>query len=274
MTRDWFSWIKDDSLRGAANYTLNGGVFGQDGAKEVIRKLWDESTAQIQITIGKGFYEKYYPTDRHGGRWSSGNPVGVVDHYTAGVSARGTLKWFSKMKRESGVGNSSAHAVIERNGVIYLVVDPLKSLAFHARSANRTSVGIEHVNVGYLRRKRTGEFYNTNQLAYPPERVSELQEVDSGLFWEPYTSAQLVANIVLKRWLVLALKIGQMRKDHFVDHQQIDPARKKDCGPLWPLHELNELVFSMKPVQNMRWLSKNVLSQKDIEEFKIDMAQV
>ena len=202
MARDWFSWMENVKLRAAADFTLNGGDLGQDDAAHAIGMLCEESAGHIKQQVGEEFYAQYYPTNRHGGRWKRGFPVGLVDHYTAGISPRGTLKWFSKKPRGPGTGNSSAHVVIDRDGIIYIVVNPLEYIAWHAPGANRTSIGVEHVNAGVLLRKTDEEFYYLNTRPYPKERVAQLQELNSGEFWEPYSSAQIVANIVLKRWLI------------------------------------------------------------------------
>lgn len=251
---------------------MNGGVLNQEDASRALSKLWDESLVQIKDKVGENFYAKYYPTDRHGRQWSSENPVGVVDHYTAGISERGVLRWFSKKPRGSRVGNSSAHAVISREGQIWLVVDPLKRIAWHARGVNSASVGIEHTNAGLLLRKTNGKFYYLGTRAYPEDRVGDLQEASPGKYWEPYTSTQLVSNVVFKRWLIWAFPEGQMKRGKFVDHQMVEPDRKVDCGPLWPLHALNDLVFSEKPIREMEWLKKNTLSVVDVECFKIEVA--
>jgi N-acetyl-anhydromuramyl-L-alanine amidase AmpD len=273
MARDWFSWIEDDSLRGGADYTLNGGAFDQDDARRALSKLWAESATQIQSQVGKDFYAEHYPTTRYGGQWKKGNPVGVVDHYTAGIDPRGTLLWFSSKPRGQGIGNSSAHAVISREGVIYLVVNPLERVAWHARGANRTSVGIEHVNAGLLLRKTDGKFYYLKTRAYPEDRVADIQEVNPGEHWEPYSVAQIVANIVFKRWLIWAAPEGQMKEDLFVDHQEVEPDRKIDCGLLWPLYEINELVFSEKPIRDMDWLEKTILTKDDVDQFKAEVVK-
>lgn len=273
MARDWFDWAENNRLRAAADYTLNGGVLDQASAKDAIKELWAESAILIENQVGKEFYANYYPTARHGGRWKVGNPVGVVDHYTAGISPRGTLRWFSNKPRGSGVGNSSAHALISRTGVIYLIVNPLEHIAWHAHKANKTSVGIEHVNAGVLLRKTDGKFYYLGTYMYPESRVGKLQEVKNGEFWEPYSTAQIVSNIVLKRWLIWAMPEKQMKKEMFTDHQRVEPNRKKDCGPLWPLYQINELVFSEKPIRGLNWLEKEFLSLADLSQFVTEIAQ-
>jgi N-acetyl-anhydromuramyl-L-alanine amidase AmpD len=189
----------------------------------------------------------------------------VVDHFTGGVRASDTLRWFSARPRAAGVGNSSAHVVIARDGAIIALIDPITTIAWHARAESYTHVGIEHVNAGLLR-KEGEEFFFQNTRKYVALRVPQLQEVEPDKFWEPYTPKQVVSNIILKRWLIAALP-GMMKREHFVDHQQIDPTRKIDCGPLWPLQEINDLVFSGEALAGMPWLQKEVLTKDDVANF-------
>lgn len=267
--KDWFAWVKDDALRATADYTLNGGELDEEDARRALNLLRDESVERIKGAVGKQYYEKYYPTNRKGGNWGRGAPVGLVDHYTAGVSARGTLRWFSSKPRGPGVGNSSAHVVLDRDGSVFIVVDPLKSVAWHATWSNKNHIGIEHVNAGLLLSKTDGGIYYLGKLRYPRNRIAQLQEID-GKLWEPYTTPQLVSNLVFKRWLIEA--IPTMQADRFVEHADIDPVRKIDCGPLWPLASLNDLVFSRKRVRGMAWLQKDFLTVEDVAAFKEEVA--
>lgn len=268
MSIEFFSWVQDKALRAAFDFTMNGGALLRKDAKYVLGLLKEESSKNIKKVVGDDFFGNYYPSARYGNRWRTGCPKGVVDHYTAGVGPRGALMWFSNMPREQAGSNSSAHAVIDRDGTIFIVIDPLRRVAWHASGANNTSVGIEHVNAGLLLRKQDGKFYYLDSREYPEDRTGDLQEVNSGEFWEPYTVAQLVSNIMLKRWLIRAFPENQLREELFVDHQEIDPGRKIDCGPLWPLFELNEIVFSWLPIRGMKWAKKEILLLKDVEEFK------
>jgi N-acetyl-anhydromuramyl-L-alanine amidase AmpD len=263
--KDWFSWTTDPKLKAAADLTMNGGRLLEEDARLVINTLSAESERLIKKYVGEEFYNQYYPSNRHGGNWDDDHPIGLVDHYTAGISARGTLKWFSNRDRGPGVGNSSAHFVMDRNGATMVIVDPLTTLAWHATWANRNHIGIEHVNAGLLSKNDKGELLYMNRHAYPDSRKDLPQEI-SGNLWEPYTAAQVVANIVLKRWLIQA--IPTLTREHFVDHEIIDPERKTDCGPLWPLAELNDLVFSWRPIRPMKWLGVDNLLKQDVDAFK------
>ncbi|RLC88623.1 MAG: hypothetical protein DRJ03_01755 [Chloroflexi bacterium] len=260
---DWFRWIQNSSLRAAADTVLNGGRLSQEDARRTINDLQEESATQIRNKIGDVFYEMHYPTDRHGPPWENSLPVGVVDHYTGGTSGKATLKWFSSRNRGDGIGNSSAHYIIDRDGTILQLINPLERISWHARSCSYTHIGIEHVNAGLLR-KVNGSLKYLNIREYPKDRVDRVQDID-GESWEPYTVPQIVANIVLKRWLRTAVQT--LEKDRCIDHQMADPMRKLDCGPLWPLQDINSLAFSFKAIRGMTWLGAGYLSQVGTFEF-------
>jgi N-acetyl-anhydromuramyl-L-alanine amidase AmpD len=262
--RDWFSWIQSDTLRAAADFTANGGILTPEDADKALDELCDESIKHIKALVGKDFYSRCFPTTRVGGRWTAGNPKGLVDHYTAGISARKTLRWFSNYPRGSGVRNSSAHAVIPRDGSILLLADPRKVKTWHATWANKSHVGVEHVNAGLLSKTLSGGILYQGKHPYPFNRMEQIQGTGNAL-WEPYTCAQVVNNVVLKRWLIAA--IPSLQLDHFVDHEVIDPIRKKDCGPLWPLYAINDLAFSHVAFKGFLSLQSEMLTQVGVFEF-------
>lgn len=262
--KDWFSWIQSPSLRAAADMILHGGRLSQGDARRVISNLHEESKTHIKTKVGDHFYERFFPTDRHGGPWKTGRPIGLIDHYTAGISGRATLRWFSRRDRGAGIGNSSAHYVLSRDGVASQIINPLENIAWHARGHSYTHIGIEHVNTGVLR-VVNGELRYLNVRKYPAEREPHVQVIN-GEHWEPYTTRQIVTNIVLKRWLAMALP--SLERAEFIDHEMADPERKRDCGPLWPLEAINDLVFSYKPVRDMQWMESSYLSQEGVVEFE------
>lgn len=266
--KNWFAWATNANLRAALDYTMNGGRMNANDAEDSLNLAILESKRLIEKLVGGSFYAQFFPSSRHGDFWDTEYPHGVVDHYTAGVRASGTVKWFSDRPRGEGVGGSSAHAVIDRNGAIIIIIDPILYIAWHAKKANFSHVGIEHVNAGLLR-KEGNKFYWQEQRPYPDARVAELQKIN-GKFWEPYYTPQIVSNIIFKRWLIES-RPDKMVREHFVDHQQVDPTRKIDCGPLWPLDGINDLVFSGAPIREMSWLEKKYLTQNDVEDFKVQV---
>lgn len=220
-------------------------------AAQAMRRLVGSTAQEL---LRKYNVVQHYPTTRHGGDWQDGKPTGVVDHYTAGDSTRGTLLWFSSRARSSGIGNSSAHEVVSPEGEIITVVNPLTTVAWHAGRANNWAIGIEHVNCGKLtHRERINKFYYRGSIPYtidwdrPPAKVE-------GDFWEPYTTPQVLANILFKR---LARRVVHtLRKSDFTQHSAISPSRKIDCGPLWPIQEINDLAFSDVPLTDFDWANK------------------
>lgn len=62
----------------------------------------------------------------------------IVLHYTTSRSVMGSIAWF-----QNPISQLSAHYVIAQNGDIYQTVRD-GDAAWHARSANRESIGIEH----------------------------------------------------------------------------------------------------------------------------------
>jgi N-acetyl-anhydromuramyl-L-alanine amidase AmpD len=265
---DWFSWARSGTLRAAADYTINGGVLSVEDANTALDALRDESVEHIKALVGEDFYAQYFPTTRVGGQWSAGNPVGLVDHYTAGISARRTLRWFSNMPRGPESGSSSAHVVAPRDGMLLVLADPREVITWHATWANKSHLGVEHVNAGLLGKTPTGGIVYQGKHPYPFDRMEQIQEIDDQL-WEPYTCAQVVSNIVFKRWLIAA--IPTLLSDNFVDHEVIDPKRKKDCGPLWPLYAINDLAFSHVPFRDFMSLQSEILTQVGVLEFRRDV---
>lgn len=257
------TWVNHPRLRAALSLLANGGRLDPDDAVEILSILRDESAFHIKRLIGKRYYKKFYPTNRYGKPWDLDCPKGIVDHYTAGVAARGTLRWFSAEPRGPGVSNSSAHIVIDHDGTIVIVVNPLTYVAWHAPGVNSTHIGIEHVNAGLLR-KHEGKLYYQKRRTYPVERYSRIEEIN-GECWEPYTTAQIVSNVILKR-LFLCI-FSTMTRAGFVDHQQVDPNRKRDCGPLWPLDAINSLAFSGIPTGSIAALEEERLSAIDTSCF-------
>lgn len=234
-----------------------GQKLGPDGARTALRQLQTESPQRIEHYVGADCCRKYFPVMAKGPGWKVGNPRGVVDHYTASLKLAGTLNWFSTAHPEANV---SVHFVVDRDGTAVVLVDPLSEIAWHAKGFNSTYIGIEHINAGILKNDK-GSYLFMDKFPYPADRGPNVQFA-KGYFWEPYTSHQLATNIVLKRWLVEA--IPTLSRENFTDHHRLDPQRKTDCGPLWPLDALNTLVFSWQDGFRFSWAGKELVTLQDI----------
>lgn len=254
-------WASSPYTREVLLKLLLGHRFNEKEADRAYGTLWSESAQRITQKVGPR-YARYFPSNRHGGSWL-GNPIGVVDHYTAGISAKSTLVWFSNRPRGPGVGQSSAHAVIDFDGTIYLVIS-LERIAWHARGANCSHVGIEHVNPGLLRKgTRRIMFRGTRAL---PRHMEKHVSESGGKLWYEYTTKQIASNIALKR-LALCMYPDSMVRERFVDHQMVDPRRKQDCGPLWPLDKINDFVFSWKSIEGFPLPAASHLTAKDVTKL-------
>lgn len=268
----WFAWVSDPMLRQGLENLLAGLRPAKSDAESLVRKLIDEGERHTLRHVGPTFYSKNFPTNRHGASWGAGQPSGWVDHYTADPNVRGTLMWFSNMDRGPKGGNSSAHFVVDKDGSVMTLVNPLTTVAWHATWANPTHIGAENVNTGLLRKSATGEYIYLDNTPYPAALIPQLQRVGAQM-WEPFTTAQVVASLVLKRLMIAARPSLVIEK--FVDHQVIDPAHKVDCGPLWPLRELNKLAFSWKGiVEAFDWMQSPLMTTAALAEFKATAQQL
>lgn len=266
-----FPWLTDEVLHADLVGAIVGHKLNQDSAVKVINQLTKFGNILLQRIIGGAIYTKFFPTDRHGGPWTTGQPVGWVDHYTAAPDAKGSLLWFSNMSRGTDPSTSSAHYVIDRDGSIITVVDPLSTIAWHARAANPTHIGIEHVCTGLLGKSPSGYTYLGN-IPYPKTREPDIQIVN-GEAWEPFTVQQVLSNLALKRLLIAA--IPTLSIEFFTDHQALNPQTKRDCGPLWPLKALNKFAFSFVGlVEELPWMEEGLLTKDRVSEFEDAVALV
>lgn len=175
-------------------------------------------------------------------------PNGVIIHYTASSSLRGTVRWFCNPQYNA---RASSHWVVHHRRIsahdefasdlplvkalpvtVFQPVSRLKK-AWHATWANSWAFGIENVNQGYI--DKFGE---------------ELVELRRK-YWYPYTPAQLHTNAILVRYLMeLYPTVGL---DRVLGHEQVQSERtvmggkqmknKWDPGPLFPLLQLRNQVL-------------------------------
>lgn len=167
-------------------------------------------------------------------------PRFVVQHYTAGYTASSAINTLTN--KSSKV---SAHVVVDLDGTITQLV-PFNVAAWHAGPSshmgytglNNSSVGIEIVNIGWLRRVGNDLYQdaygNTRDGSYFPNGLVEAANprVGSGTFyWPRYTPEQLEAVDDLTAALVKKYPILDI-----VSHEEIDTRGwKTDPGPAFPM---------------------------------------
>lgn len=177
------------------------------------------------------------------------NPRVIVMHYTATSSAEGAIR---TLKREgSGV---SAHLVVDLDGTATQLV-PFRTKAWHAGAShldlpsgrlsglNSHSIGIEIVNMGWLRRSEEGRYIRdgrdvTNQVAGVQMIQVPWDRVGAGaVYWPVYPEAQLDAVEAITRCLLETYPSIEA----VVGHSDLT-TRKQDPGPAFPIQRFQRLI--------------------------------
>lgn len=163
-------------------------------------------------------------------------PRFIVMHYTAGSTAAGAI---ATLKNPTVKGKPSAHVVIDRDGSGTQLV-PFDTVANHAGISewqgfvglNRHSIGIELVNVGYVRKRADGRWRTDLGGLVKSSEVIVARHRNGGeeLGWQTYPADQLECAMDLCRALLPAYP--SLRG--ITGHDYISPGRKLDPGPAFP----------------------------------------
>ena len=182
---------------------------------------------------------------------SSPNRGGVIDpkfivmHYTAGFTAESAVETLTNPS-----SRASAHVVVDYDGTITQLV-PFNVKAWHAgpsrykgyNGLNNHSIGIEIVNIGWVRKFSDGTYGRNNwrrtERDLGPMIASPHQRVGGGTFyWPEYPEAQLEAVERLTEALVARYGIRDI-----VSHEEIDTRGwKTDPGPAFPMGRFKKLL--------------------------------
>ena len=185
-------------------------------------------------------------------------PIFIVQHYTAGYSAESAINALTR--KGSGV---SAHITVDLDGTITQHV-PFNVKAWHAGPSkwmgytglNSHSIGIEIVNIGWLRVLADGDFQDSygNRRAedYFPHGVilATSPRAGSGVFaWPCYPPAQLQAVEDLT-----AALCGKYNIKDIVSHEEIDTRGwKTDPGPAFPMNRMTQHLRSDRQDDSEQW---------------------
>ena len=170
----------------------------------------------------------------------------AVIHYTASLDANSAIRTLTNPR-----SRVSAHLVVDRDGEITQLAD-FDRRCWHAGPSawngwtdlNSHSIGIELVNIGWMRKARDGALIDSYGRRHSPMTIggtieSEHARVGSGVFhWQTYTEAQISATESLLRTLdeIYGLIAA-------LSHEEIDTRGwKTDPGPAFPMTRFRNLV--------------------------------
>lgn len=172
-------------------------------------------------------------------------PKFIVMHYTAGWTASSAI---NTLKNPST--KASAHVVVDYDGKITQMV-PFNIKAWHAgpsryqgyNGLNSHSIGIEIVNIGWLRKVGNDSYQdaygNIRSLDHEDLIKAPCARAGSGdFYWPIYKKAQLDAVEELTKELILEYDIIDI-----VSHEEIDTRGwKTDPGPAFPMNRFKSLI--------------------------------
>jgi len=198
----------------------------------------------------------YVASPNKGGRIT---PRFIVQHYTAGYTAQSAINTLTR--RGSGV---SAHVTVDLDGTITQHV-PFNVKAWHAGPSshmgytglNSHSIGIEIVNIGWLRPLGNGHYQDAygnsrDDSDFPHGLVAAPNaRVGSGTFyWPRYTPEQLHAVDELTEALVQKYNIIDI-----VSHEEIDTRGwKTDPGPAFPMKLVKRHLEAERGLDSERYV--------------------
>ncbi|TCK28668.1 N-acetylmuramoyl-L-alanine amidase [Ancylobacter aquaticus] len=181
---------------------------------------------------------RFVRTPNQGGKVQ---PLYLIMHYTAGVSAEGAISWLSRAEAKA-----SAHLVIDRDGTVTQMVT-FDRVAWHAGKSrwqdlegmNSYSIGIELVNAGKLKRV-AGKWVSWSGTVIAEADVMEATHKDetAPAGWHTYPQVQIETAIDV----AVALNASYRFLD-VLGHEDVSPKRKVDSGPAFPMRSFESRVI-------------------------------
>lgn len=205
--------------------------------------------------------------------WAHGIPVGVTEHFTAGVTWKETVRWLNGPDSQASCHALildrriaeiddiwSQYPVLQQIPVTALLLADLDQGTWHAGWVNSMNFGIENRNAGILRgRQGAWTWWPKNWTApFPHQGLGKIPIRIDGMWWEPFTYGQVVANIIICQMLVSRYHFTTpdepgMDIQWFLPHSATEGS-KWDIGRAFPLDNVRNAVFDQVPVESLQWL--------------------
>lgn len=244
----------------------NPWLFSVAESGEFFEALRDASVEVLRssgLPIDQG--HKRYRSFKHG------RPIGVTEHFTAGVAWKGVVRWLNdgthdnsvscqmlildRMLPEVKAAYDKHHELKDLEVVVLLLSDGIVP-CWHAGWVNRLSFGIENRNAGLLRGK-PGDWRwwaNKWRAKFPYKQLGKVPVLIDGQWWEPYTVGQIKANILVGQHLhCLYRSTGGLEPGWFLPHSATTGS-KRDTGRAFPLQDVRDAVFAQAPIKGVPWL--------------------
>lgn len=165
----------------------------------------------------------------------------IIVHTTAGWTKAGAIR---TLKRK----HLSYHYLIDYDGSVEQLIDPVKYVAFHAGRVNDYSIGVSLVNVAYETNKVKEKPIENNtapwekRIWYHPKNGRKTNKK-----WQPFTPEQISSWTVLMKRLVTNFKI---KKENIQMHAAVSEKVKMDPGPMLPWDETLDLLYQNNSSEN------------------------
>jgi hypothetical protein len=232
------------------------------------------------------------PTSQGGKRyanWTHGRPIGVISHFTAGVTWKGSIRWLNDGGHDNKV--SCQMMILDRMlpefAAIIAKYPELKDLkvvtlllsygiipCWQAGWVNRLTCGIEKRNAGPLRGKNGDWRWWAKgwKAKFPFKQLDKQPILLDGRWWEPYTYGQVHDEILVCQHLhALYQNEGGLDQRWFLPHSAV-AGTKWDTGRAYPIHDVRDAVMAQMPIAGIPWLKSFQADPtgyaEDIEEYE------
>lgn len=216
-------------------------------------------------------------------RWTHKRPIGVIQHFTAGVTWTGSARWLNDGPHKNTT--SCQILILDRMlpiaKEIYAKYPELKDIkatiiilcdfpfpaCWHAGWVNRLLLGIEMRNAGPVRGtlNKWRWWANKWRAKFPHEKLDKYPLKIDGQWWEPYTYEQIYTNILFCQHLHCLYQKETYESD-LVDDEPFGLDRrwvlphsavtgtKWDTGKAFPCDDVRDAIFAQMPIDGIPWL--------------------
>ena len=238
-----------DTLLESLLLRLLEGTATEEHAELYLDRSYDLTQIYLEDLLGR----PPYPNRTEGHR--SDSPMrGIVVHYTANQFEEPTIRYFT-----GDDPHASTHFIIgARDNGLILQLFSHRDRTWHAGSLfNHSHFGIDFANAGYLEQENGAwvDYLGRDYTSVLPTFGANSLEIQDGIpgeaakyavhhHWQPYTTHQLLAFIVVSRALHLLYGLDP---DEVVRHGDVSSSRV-DPGPAFPHSILKDIIFSSTDV--------------------------